>query len=137
MKKHGLIRSHCPISFALDVFGDKWSLLIIRDILIRGKKTYGEFLESDEKIATNILMHRLERLEEQKIIRCKKDANDGRIYSNALTRKGIDLLPILLEMVLWSWNYDPKTKTPPEFARSLQKDRAKLIKEILLPIKTA
>ncbi len=136
MKKLGSVRSHCPISFALDIFGDKWSLLIIRDILIRGKKTYGEFLESDEKIATNILMNRLERLEKQKIIRCAKDVNDKRVYSYALNQKGIDLLPILLEMVLWSWKYDPKTKTPPEFARRLQKDRTGLIKEILLPIKT-
>ena len=135
MKNRGSIRSHCPISFALDIFGDKWSLIIIRDILIRRKKTYGEFLDSDEKIATNILMNRLDQLEKQKIIRCKKDAKDGRIYSYALTQKGLDLLPILLEMVLWSWKYDPKTATPPPFARKLIRNKNEVIKEILKGIK--
>ncbi len=105
--------------------------MIIRDILIRGKKTYGEFLESGEKIATNILMNRLEKLEEQKVIRCAKDVNDKRVNSYALTQKGIDLLPILLEMVRWGWKYDSKTATPHQFARKLIRNKNGVIKDIL------
>ncbi|MEY4905979.1 MAG: hypothetical protein RLZZ292_3794 [Bacteroidota bacterium] len=98
-------RSDCPLSCSLDIWGDKWSLLIIRDMMFTKKNTYGDFLKSGEGIATNILASRLQGLEESKIIE-KLDHPDSKakvLYK--LTQKGIDLLPILVEMYLWSDKY--------------------------------
>lgn len=97
-------RSNCPISSALDIIGDKWSLLIIRDMMFSGKKTYSDFSNSSEKIATNILSNRLSMLEELGIIdKGKKEGNKKtNIYS--LTQKGKELLPIILEIAQWSDN---------------------------------
>jgi DNA-binding HxlR family transcriptional regulator len=95
-------RSECPISCSLDIFGDKWSLLIIRDMMFFNKSTYGEFLKSEEGIATNILASRLQGLEENKLIK-KLDHPDSKakvLYK--LTQKGIDLLPIIVEIQLWA-----------------------------------
>ncbi|MCJ8290410.1 MAG: helix-turn-helix transcriptional regulator [Crocinitomicaceae bacterium] len=95
-------RSNCPISSALDIIGDKWSLLIIRDMMFSGKKTFSDFSNSNEKIATNILSNRLSMLEELGIIdKGKKEGNKKtNIYS--LTQKGKELLPIILEIAQWS-----------------------------------
>src|SRR5947209_10805018 len=91
-------RSDCPINFALETFGDTWSLLIIRDIVYFGKKTYGEFLESEEGMATNILASRLTRLEQQGILVKKPSPLDKRKEEYALTERGLDLVPVLVEM---------------------------------------
>ena len=107
MKKHQR-RSDCPISFALETFGDTWSLLIVRDIVYFGKKTYGEFLESDEGIATNILASRLEQLEQSGILTKRPYASDKRKEVYSLTEKGLDLIPILVEMA--SWSAQPRSK---------------------------
>ena len=130
--KNNKRRSDCPISFALDIFGDKWSLLIIRDLIFRGKKTYGEFAESEEKISTNILADRLAHLEETGLINVKKDPEkkSRKIYS--LTNKGRDLIPLLLEIVKWSSKHDPDTGTPKEFLDRLFYDRENFEKEILM-----
>src|SRR5690349_5703698 len=101
MKKHQERRSDCPINFGLQIFGDTWSLLIIRDIVYFGKKTYGEFLESDEGIASNILASRLANLEQMGILRKKPHDADKRKEDYVLTEKGLDLIPILLEMSNW------------------------------------
>lgn len=97
-------RSNCPISSALDIIGDKWSLLIIRDMMFSGKKTYSDFSSSSEKIATNILSNRLSMLEELGII--DKGKMEGNKKSNiySLTQKGKELLPIILEIADWSDN---------------------------------
>lgn len=97
-------RSNCPISSALDLIGDKWSLLIIRDMMFSGKERYSEFSNSNEKIATNILSNRLSMLEELGIIdKGKKEGNKKtNIYS--LTQRGKELLPIILEIAQWSDN---------------------------------
>ena len=123
-------RSNCPINFAQETFGDKWSLLIIRDLMFAGKKYYGEFLSSDEKISTNILADRLEKLEGDGLITkaTDKENNSKKIY--ALTQKGVDLLPMLLEMIAWSAKYDNKTGTPAEFIRRLEEDKNSLIREL-------
>jgi DNA-binding HxlR family transcriptional regulator len=95
-------RSECPISCSLDVFGDKWSLLIIRDMMFFQKSTYGDFLKSAEGISTNILASRLQSLEENKLIK-KSDHPDSKakiLYQ--LTEKGIELLPIIVEIHLWA-----------------------------------
>jgi DNA-binding HxlR family transcriptional regulator len=94
------------MSCALDVLGDKWSLLIVRDILVRGKRTHGDFRQSSERIATNILADRLDHLEREGILRKRPDPDDGRSEIYSLTRKGTDLLPLLLAMTVWSGKYD-------------------------------
>lgn len=104
------MRSHCPINFGLETFGDKWSLLILRDIIFRGKRTYGEFLKSEEGFATNILASRLVQLEEKEILRKEDHPEDARKASYYLTEKGLDLVPMLFEMMLWSSKYDPKSQ---------------------------
>lgn len=104
-------RSDCPISCSLDVWGDKWSLLIVRDLLFSMQCTYGDFLKSEEKIATNILATRLQMLESNGII-TKLDHPDSKakvLYQ--LTQKGIDLLPIMIEIHLWADKY---STIPPE-----------------------
>src|SRR6185503_5849204 len=107
MKMKQQRRSDCPINFALETFGDTWSLLIIRDIVYFGKKTYGEFLDSDEGIATNILANRLVHLEQKGILLKKPHDTDKRKEVYLLTEKGLDLIPILLEMAGWSAQHDP------------------------------
>ena len=99
-------QSGCPIAFGLDIFGDRWSLLVIREILLRGKRTYSEFLEAEEKIATNILIDRLKNLEAENIGIKERDPNNRRSYIYTLTQKGRDLAPILIEIIIWSGEYD-------------------------------
>jgi len=100
-------RSDCPISCSLDIWGDKWSLLIIRDLMFSKKCRYSDFLKSEEGIATNILATRLQALEENKIIE-KSDEPDSKSKGYyKLTQMGIDLLPILIEIDLWSEKYFP------------------------------
>ncbi len=123
-------RSNCPVSFTLDSLGDKWTLLIVRDILFKDKKYYGDFLRSEEGIATNILADRLEKLELAGIIKWKTDPLHQGKAIFTLTEKGLDLLPILLEMILWGAKYDPKTAAPAEFVEQVNKDREKVIKKI-------
>src|SRR6478672_5764167 len=87
-------RSGCPVSISLEMFGDRWSLLIVRDLMVRGYRTYKEFLESGEGIASNILADRLKKLEAAGIITAKVEQTDGRKVNYRLTRKGIDLAPV-------------------------------------------
>lgn len=123
-------RSDCPISNVLDYVGDKWSLLILRDLMFFGKNTYSELQNSDEKMATNILSSRLERLEADGLITKQTDENDKRRRVYRLAQPGIDMLPILLDMIAWSCKYEPETNTYPEFYERIQKDRAGLIDEL-------
>ena len=95
-------RSGCPLNASVEMLGDRWSLLIVRDMMVRGFRTYKEFLGSHEKIATNILADRLRRLEASDIIAARPDPGDGRKSIYSLTKKGIDLAPVLTEMVLWA-----------------------------------
>jgi DNA-binding HxlR family transcriptional regulator len=106
MKKSGLFgrRSDCPVNFAVETIGDKWSLVILRDIIFHGKRTYGDFLRSDEKIATNILANRLEYLEKERLISKTPHDTDRRTDVYKITRRGIELVPVLIEMIAWSAN---------------------------------
>jgi DNA-binding HxlR family transcriptional regulator len=123
-------RSDCPLSCSLDIWGDKWSLLIIRDMMFLNKNTYGDFLKSDEGIATNILASRLQGLEESKIIEKLDHPGSKAKILYRLTQKGIDLLPILVEMYLWSDKYF----TIPDEIRAMieegKKDKEGFIKSI-------
>ena len=117
-------RSDCPISSALDLFGDKWSLLVMRDVLLRGKSHYREFLASEEGIATNILADRLARLEAAGLIeRTGDDPHTGK-QAYFATPKGKDLIPLLLEMMVWSAKHDPRTTVPAILLAELEADRA-------------
>lgn len=95
-------RSDCPVNFAVETLGDKWSLVILRDIIFWGKRTYGEFLRSDEKIATNILAGRLDYLEKEGLIAKTPHSTDKRIDIYDVTEKGLDLVPMFIEMIAWS-----------------------------------
>jgi len=95
-------RSECPLNASVEMLGDRWSLLIIRDMMLRGFRTYKEFMECYEGIATNILADRLHKLVTYGIIASKSDPADGRKLIYSLTAKGIDLAPVLTEMVLWA-----------------------------------
>ncbi|MEP4193537.1 MAG: helix-turn-helix domain-containing protein [Sneathiella sp.] len=110
----------------LETFGDKWTLLIVRDLMFKQKRTYGEFLQSDEKISTNILADRLNKLEEHEIVTKAddKDNRSKRIYS--LTEKGKDLLPIMLEITAWSAKHDAVTNTPAAFSEILTSSKPDL-----------
>ena len=123
-------RSPCPVTFALDQVGDKWSLLVVRDLMFHGKKTYGEFLESGEGIATNVLADRLKCLETEGLVEKIRDPENKRRYLYSLTGKGLDLAPVLLEMVRWSARYDADTGTPKEFLDMIENDREGLIEKV-------
>lgn len=122
-------RSGCPISIALELLGDAWSLLIVRDLMFKGRRTFKEFLAGGEGIATNILTERLRRLEGAGIIQRRPDPDDGRRALFALTPKGLDLAPVLVELVLWSATYE-QTDAPPEVVRRMRKDRAGFVAEV-------
>src|SRR3989337_2711567 len=113
-------RSDCPISSALDLLGDKWSLLIVRDIILTGKNTYNEFLASSEKIATNILADRLSTLEDVGILSKERHPESKDKYFYMLTQQGIDLLPILAEIILWSDKYLAISPQARKFAKQLR-----------------
>lgn len=98
-------RSECPLSGFLDVLGDKWSLLIIRDLMFGGKNTFGDFLKSTEGIATNILASRLLTMEENGFIEKLKDPINKKVPIYKLTPKGKNLKPVLIEIYLWTDKY--------------------------------
>ena len=124
-------RTHCPISFGLDLFGDKWSFLIIRDLAFKGKSFYNEFLDGGEGISTNILSDRLKQLEVFGIISFEtiKQKQIRKKYS--LTQKGKDLIPILIEYIVWSFKYDSETEAGEDFVNDAINNRENLIKGIL------
>jgi DNA-binding HxlR family transcriptional regulator len=122
-------RSDCPISCSLDVIGDKWSLLIIRDVMLRGKLSYSEFLNSEEGIASNILVNRLTILEEEEIlVREVAPANKSK-YIYSLTQKGADLMPIIIELMDWGAKYN-KNCPRKELGQKIKKDKAAVVREL-------
>ena len=116
-------QSGCPIAYGLDTFGDRWSFMIIREIMLKGKKTYNEFLEMDEGIATNILADRLKHLETEGIVTKSRDPEKYRSYIYALTEKGSDLAPIVLDIVAWSGKYDDRPFALRTVVNKVKKDR--------------
>jgi DNA-binding HxlR family transcriptional regulator len=114
-------RSGCPLNASVEMLGDRWSLLILRDMMLRGFQSYKQFLDSYEGIATNILADRLKRLMAHGIITTREDPSDGRKLVYVLTDKGIDLAPVLAEMVLWAARHE-KTDNQ-ALVRQMQKDK--------------
>ncbi|HVN25867.1 MAG TPA: helix-turn-helix domain-containing protein [Syntrophorhabdales bacterium] len=120
----------CPISSALDILGDRWTLLIIRDLMFSAKRTYGEFLQSEEGIATNVLADRLLTLEKAGIVAKKSFPGNRAKNLYQLTHKGIDLLPTLLELIIWGDKYFEIPERIRRLARQIRKNRDGAIKEI-------
>jgi DNA-binding HxlR family transcriptional regulator len=118
-------RSGCPLNASVEVLGDRWSLLIIRDMMLRGFRTYKEFLESYERIASNILADRLQNLMAHGIITSERDPSDGRKLIYSLTAKGIDLAPVLTEMVLWAAGHEDTGNQ--ELVRQMRKDKKQFL----------
>jgi DNA-binding HxlR family transcriptional regulator len=121
-------RSGCPVSVSLEIFGDRWSLLIIRDLMVRGYRTFKEFQQSGEGIATNILADRLQKLEAAKIITAQTEETDGRRINYRLTEKGIDLAPVLLELLLWGARHE-ETGAPCAVMAEMAKNRDAVLAE--------
>lgn len=125
-------RSDCPISYSLDFFGDKWVLLIIRDIVLYDKATFGEFLGAKEQIATNILTDRLKMLESEGFILRYPVPGKSRI-GYCLTERGTKLIPILVELAQWgaSENKLNDNESRKDFANSLKKNKPELIRRLI------
>jgi DNA-binding HxlR family transcriptional regulator len=121
-------RSGCPLNASIEMLGDRWSLLVIRDMMVRGSRTFKEFLGSDEGIATNMLAERLRRLEAHGIISSEPDPSDGRKLIYSLTAKGIDLAPVLTEMVLWAARHEETGNQV--LVRTLQTDRQRFLEQV-------
>jgi len=121
-------RSECPLNASVEMLGDRWSLLIIRDMMLRGFRTYKEFMECYEGIATNILADRLRKLIAYGIITAAPDPVDGRKLIYSLTEKGIDLAPVLTEMVLWAAAHEETGN--PSLVALMQSDKAKFLESI-------
>jgi len=121
-------RSECPLNASVEMLGDRWSLLIIRDMMLRGFRTYKQFLECYEGIATNILADRLHKLVAYGIITCEPDPSDGRKVIYTLLPKGIDLAPVLTEMVLWASAHEETGNQP--LVRQMKEDKEKFLSGI-------
>jgi DNA-binding HxlR family transcriptional regulator len=122
-------RSGCPVSVSLEVLGDRWSLLIIRDLMVRGFRTFSEFQKSGEHIATNILTERLRSLQAAGILKSQTDSTDGRRVNYKLTEKGIDLAPALLDLLVWGARHED-TGTPYALIEGMADHREALLAEV-------
>ncbi len=123
--------SGCPVRFGMSQFGDKWSFLIIRDLMFKGRNYYHEFMEAGEGISTNVLATRLADLESNGIVSKSKDPAKGSRFIYSLTQKGIELMPMMLAMMDWSEKYDAETEVPREFIQKLRNDPDKLQEELI------
>jgi len=121
--KNKVRESGCPIAFGLDTFGDRWSFLVVREMMLKGKKTYSDFLEIDEGIATNILADRLKHLEAEGIVSKSRDPENRRSFIYELTKKGRDLVPIIVEIIVWSGKYDQRPEALRNVLDEIEKDR--------------
>lgn len=121
-------RSGCPVSISLELFGDRWSLLIVRDMMVRGLRTFKDFGESGEGIATNILADRLKKLEAAEIVVSAVEGSDGRRVNYHLTEKGIDLAPLLLELLIWGARHEA-TAAPCAVIDHMEKNRSEILAE--------
>ncbi|PQO45397.1 winged helix-turn-helix transcriptional regulator [Blastopirellula marina] len=119
-------RSSCPLNIALEIFGDRWTLLILRDLLVRNRSTFREFQSASEGIATNILSARLKKLTEEGIITSMRSEEDARVVRYRPTAKGLDLLPTIVEMILWAAKYE-KTAASATMIDRLTNHREELI----------
>ncbi|WP_345954439.1 helix-turn-helix domain-containing protein [Mucilaginibacter sp. PAMB04168] len=120
-------RSNCPIAYSLDYLGDKWALLILRDLIFTNKASYGDFLASEEKIATNILADRLKLLETTGFINSTVSTEKKNKFVYSLTEKGIDLIPVIVELMIWGSKYNPPGAE--DVIKKLEKDKEGTIRQ--------
>ena len=121
-------KSRCPINFSLEIFGDTWSLLIIRDMISLGKKTFGEFLDSEERIGPSVLADRLAHLEKRGIISKEPDPADKRKMIYSLTETGMNAIPIVYEIAVWGSRASPNPKAGEAWFKSMQYDKNLVLK---------
>lgn len=136
-------RSVCPVNAIVEVVGDQWSLLILRDILLLERSRYSEFRDADEGVATNILAARLKHLVNHGLIEKHRDPEDGRGSIYLPTDRALDLIPVLLAMIAWSDTHQPDTKkytnllalyeTDPSRAATLLRGRAEALRNLIRP----
>jgi len=121
-------RSGCPLNASVEMLGDRWSLLILRDMMLRGFRTYNQFLQSYEGIATNILADRLKKLVALGILATQEDPSDGRKLIYSLTPKGIDMAPVMTEMVLWAARHEETGNQP--LVQLMRKDKKAFLESV-------
>lgn len=124
-------KSPCPLAHALDILGDRWTLLVVRDMLFKNKHEYKEFLESHEGIATNILVNRLKRLQQAKIVASQPHPDDKKRKFYYLTPTGKALAEPIMATICWSHLHLPSVNLPPALARRVEKEPKKIISDAL------
>lgn len=122
--------SGCPIDYALDLFGDRWTLLVIRDLLFVGKRHFKELMESPERIASNILTARLKKLEVRGLIERRPDPDNRKQVIYTLTDKGRDLTPVLVELIRWGGRHDPDSLVPKGVVARFSRDNERLLADL-------
>ncbi len=125
----------CPVRYAAGILGDKWTLLILRDLLFKERRYFSDFMDDDETIATNILSDRLARLCDNGIVLKSRDVNDGKKYVYTLTEKGTDLIPMFTNMIIWSAKHDEQTQVGEEQVVNISKSKEGFRKRVLRQIK--
>jgi DNA-binding HxlR family transcriptional regulator len=128
-------RSSCPVSCALDIFGDKWTLLIVRDLVFSGKRYFGDFQNSPEKISTNILSDRLKKLEEGHILLRRRDSANARKVIYMPTEKCLDLVPPIMELLRWGAKYVPGSNVHENLSQRFEHDPVEFMGEIRLSLR--
>ena len=123
-------RSQCPINLSLEVFGDRWSLLIVRDMMFAGKRHFREFLQSDEGISSNILTERLGKLVEHGVLHKADDPTHKQKAIYSLTPVGIDLLPVVAQIGIWGRKHQPVTRESAAAAAAMEKGGPVLWKQM-------
>lgn len=124
------MRSTCPLNFALEIFGDRWTLIVLRDLLLKSRRRYGELLACEEGIATNVLADRLKRLEQRGLLTKERDAADARQYVYRPTQQAVALVPMLVEMTVWGARNSKHSSVDRDFIRRFETDRAQLVADI-------
>lgn len=125
----------CPVRYAAGLFGDKWTLILLRDLLFKGRRYFGDFTDEDESIATNMLADRLKHLVDSGFVEKTQDVNNGKKFVYVLTQKGLDLLPVMIEIFKWSQTHDEATYLSAEFIEKIERSPAKYKRQILKEIK--
>lgn len=130
MKSQGKLHdTGCLVAYALNTFGDRWTMLIIRDMMLYGKRRYNDFLQAGEGIATNILAEKLKHLEAENVLVKDRDPENRRSYVYSLTEKGQALAPILAEIIVWSGRYLPTEERRRKLIKRAKTDREALVRE--------
>ncbi len=119
----------CPVTFALEVFGDRWTLLVLREVMLEGRHRYRDLLSANEGIATNVLADRLKRLEQRGLISRERDPEDARQYIYKPTRYAVSVIPMLVEMMVWGSKHG-NGEVPQTFLNQFTNNRKKLIKDL-------